>query len=312
MFNKINQHITTSDIYTLFMLFFYTLLAIIFCNKIKDCNGILFLNFFLINSILLVTYLQDSLGNNKTYIYFRSLYMIPIVFIIYSQVQIYIPFLNNNLFDNVLAEWDRVLFGTNPTEFLYQFSNPILTEYFQFSYMSYYISPVILGIELLNRETKKYYNFMLRSILFSFYLSYLFYFFMPAIGPRFIIHDFFNLSNELPGLLLTDFFRNIVNIGGGIPTNAVNPQDFVNRDCMPSGHTWISIILIFTAFKTNSKFRYLILVLGISLIIATVYLRYHYVVDVIAGIILAFISIKFEPILNNLINKKINLLKKSN
>ena len=110
----------------------------------------------------------------------------------------------------------------------------------------------------------------------------------------------------MPGVLLREFFRNVVNIGGGVPPGALNPADFVNKDCMPSGHTWITIVNIYMSFKLNSKFKYFILFIGLSLILATVYLRYHYVVDLIAGAILAIISIKTEPYLNKYIQKKIN------
>jgi membrane-associated phospholipid phosphatase len=103
------------------------------------------------------------------------------------------------------------------------------------------------------------------------------------------------LSKELPGLWLTEFFRNIVNVGGGIIPGTAYPAEFVYRDCMPSGHTLNTIVNIYMAYKFRSKFRYMIYIFGSSLIFATIYLRYHYVVDVIAGMFCAYLVIKVEP-----------------
>jgi membrane-associated phospholipid phosphatase len=44
-------------------------------------------------------------------------------------------------------------------------------------------------------------------------------------------------------------------------------------------------------FRYRLKSRWFLAVLGSSLIIATVYLRYHYVVDLIAGGLLAWFTI---------------------
>ena len=81
-----------------------------------------------------------------------------------------------------------------------------------------------------------------------FFVSYLLYFFMPAIGPRFTVHEFGSLNAELPGLWLTNTFRDMVNAGGGVFPGTENPAEIINRDCMPSGHTMMTFITIILAF----------------------------------------------------------------
>ena len=51
------------------------------------------------------------------------------------------------------------------------------------------------------------------------------------------------------------------------------------------------------ARKYTKRYYKLLLVVGTSLIISTVYLRYHYVIDVIAGIILAVAIYYIAPYL---------------
>jgi membrane-associated phospholipid phosphatase len=63
--------------------------------------------------------------------------------------------------------------------------------------------------------------------------------------------------------------------------------DFVQRDVFPSGHTQLTIIVMTLGFRYRLKTRWILLCLGSMLIVATVYLRYHYVIDLIAGALLA-------------------------
>ena len=63
------------------------------------------------------------------------------------------------------------------------------------------------------------------------------------------------------------------------------------------------------AFRFRSKLRWVFLIMGCSLIFSTVYLRYHYVVDVIAGIALALVALGLESRIHSFLIKK-NLIKK--
>jgi len=292
---KLRDVLKMSDIYSLSILVLYSLLAIIYGKYIPQSTYLVYINLALMVGIISIATIDEKLEAGRIFILFRKLYIVPLIFIIYSQVQYYIPMVNPHLYDLILIDWDLALFGVNPTEWMYQFATPALTEFFQFSYMLYFFMPLAHGVELyLRREDKKLGEFS-RIILFTFYLSYLTYFLMPAIGPRFFIHDYFTMNAELPGLWLTEFFREVVNSGGGIPIGTTDPANFANRDCMPSAHTMVTLMNMIVVFRNKSMFRYLILFFGTVLIISTVYLRYHYAIDVIAGAVLGLLSLYLEP-----------------
>jgi membrane-associated phospholipid phosphatase len=103
------------------------------------------------------------------------------------------------------------------------------------------------------------------------------------------------MDEELPGLLLTPILRSLVNEGGGIEPGELHPERVVNRDCFPSGHTMMTLLTIILAWQCRSAFRIPITIVGLSLIVATVYLRYHYVVDLIAGAAFAVVALRLEP-----------------
>ena len=75
-----------------------------------------------------------------------------------------------------------------------------------------------------------------------------------------------------------------------------NQIERIKTDCMPSMHTCLCLIVLFYAIKYRRLFKYrktamwFWLVGNISLIFSTVYLRYHWVVDVLAGIVVAIIA----------------------
>ncbi|HET9130693.1 MAG TPA: phosphatase PAP2 family protein, partial [Terriglobia bacterium] len=70
-------------------------------------------------------------------------------------------------------------------------------------------------------------------------------------------------------------------------------------DVFPSGHTQLTLVCTYLAFHYRLRSRWLIAVLATLLIIGTVYLRYHYVVDLLGGVLFFVLTIwtgnKIEP-----------------
>jgi membrane-associated phospholipid phosphatase len=231
-------------------------------------------------------------------------YPAPSIYLIYKQVHVIIQSMGVKDWDWFLIEVDRFLFGVDPTAWLSRWINPVLTEIMQFAYASYFLIMLALGVELyLKKEYEKYY-FGVFAIVFGFILSYFGYMLFPAVGPRFTLHDFDMLKNELPGIWLANGIRDILNVGESIPRNAVNAIALAQRDVFPSGHTQLTIVTIILAFRYKMKCRYVVTFLGILLIISAVYLRYHYVIDIIGGIIFVWPTLWLAPIFINWWNKK--------
>jgi membrane-associated phospholipid phosphatase len=176
-----------------------------------------------------------------------------------------------------------MIFGFDPTVELYKIANPYLTELLQIAYASFFFLPIILAVHLLSRNRIKEFHFAVFAVVYGFLLSYIGYFILPAIGPRFTLHDFHATNTELPGLFLTNFLRDMVNAGESIRHGVANPEEIVQRDVFPSGHTQMTLIVMYLSFKFKLKSKYFFLVVGTLLIFATMYLRYHYFIDLVAG-----------------------------
>jgi membrane-associated phospholipid phosphatase len=214
----------------------------------------------------------------------------PLVIFTYKQLYFIIaPFHRGKDYDWLLIALDHWLFRTNPTEWLAQFSNPFLTEVLQISYSLFYVFFIAIGLELYLKKDSSEFRYFRFTIVYGFFLSYIAYFLFPAVGPRFTLHNFSNIDIEMPGFFLTSALRWFVNFFESIHPSMSNSIAIASaqRDVFPSGHTMMTLIAIVLSWKYNLRVRHYILVVGILLIIATVYLRYHYLVDLLAGALLA-------------------------
>ncbi len=307
--SELKKILQIPEIYTIIMLIIYSVFTIILFAKLDNAISLLLTNIAIATVMIAIAFYQTRNQDNNYLVLFRKIYLAPIVYLIYVQVQNYVQIVNPNLFDDILIRWDQAIFGCNPTEVTHTFSFPLLTEILQICYMLYFVMPLLVGIDMHLQGKKSGFDEFASMLLFAFYLSYLMYFFMPALGPRFTLHDFANLNFEIPGIFLTDHLREIVNNGGGIPIGHLDPASVVNRDCMPSGHTWITVTNIYLSFKHKSRFRWFVLIAGSGLVFATIYLRYHYVVDVLAGMLFAGLTIWIEPKIRLLLKNKFGFAK---
>lgn len=201
--------------------------------------------------------------------------------------------------DSALIHFDLQLFGVHPTVWLEQWSYPWLTEYFQWIYTTFYFLPILLAVILRRKHEFEKFHLFVFAIVVGFYASYLGYFLVPAIGPRFTLDHL--QTTPLTGIWITQEIR-----------QALNYLENIQRDAFPSGHTEITLLTMIYARRFARRYYHVLLVIGTSLIISTVYLRYHYVIDVFAGIILAVIVYYLVPMLYRLISSKFKFVLMSN
>jgi len=211
--------------------------------------------------------------------------------------------LNQSLYDPQFIKIDYWLFGVNPTQYLNKFTNPFLTEFLQIIYGLFYLMPVIYAMELYLWHRYDELKYAIFVVFFGFYLSFIGYVIFPAIGPRFYLHEFHSINSEMPGIFLAEKIRDFINFGESIPKNIPNPQDFAQRDAFPSGHTIIILLITYLSHKIKSNSFYFYLPFAAVMILSTVYLRYHYVIDLIGAVPIVLIIIF---IANKLYGGKIN------
>ncbi|HXG39152.1 MAG TPA: phosphatase PAP2 family protein [Bacteroidota bacterium] len=276
--------LNSADFITVTFLSFLTLLNLIFHTRVAEWALLSTLNILAIALIFILAYEADT-RKTPLLMQLHRWYLYGAVLLVFKELYLMVRPIHPVDYDWLLIEIDRWVFGVNPTEWLSQYAHPIVTEILQIGYSSYYLLFIILGIDVYRRQSWKGFDTSVFLIVYGFYLSYIGYFLLPAVGPRFTLHSFELLNQELPGLLLTEPLRAFVNWGESVPTHVPNPVDFVQRDVFPSGHTQLTLVILYCAFHYKLPTRWFLTVMAILLIVGTVYLRYHYVIDLFAGVL---------------------------
>jgi len=303
-FNKNSFNILSpTDLVVIVFFLFLITINILFHNQINQWILLVFLDILIILLVLFLAYKSDLI-KSKIWENIHFYYVIPLIFLSFKEVYVLLESIHTHDFDQLLISADRFIFGTDPTMVLYKIANPVLTEILQIAYATFFFLPVILGVEFQLKHKLTEFKFIIFSVVFGFFLSYVGYFLLPAVGPRFTLHNFNNLNLELPGIFLTNFLREVVNMGESIPNGALNAIKYVQRDVFPSGHTQMTLIVMYLAVKLKSRNKLFFLIDGSLLIFATVYLRYHYVVDLIGGTVFMIITMLTGKIIFNWWEKK--------
>ncbi len=182
-----------------------------------------------------------------------------------------------------LYRWDVALFGVEPTVWAQRFAHPLLTDVLTVCYWLFYVTPPLLGLLLYRKGMRSQFRETLLSIVLCLYLGYIGYVLWPASAPRLVIGD--QYGPPLRGLWpLLDQTRAATK---AIPLTA--------QGAFPSLHGAVALLATLLAWRHLRWFFPIQLVLGTGLILGTVYLRHHWVVDILAGFVLTFASLWAGP-----------------
>ena len=206
---------------------------------------------------------------------------------IYTNMHDMVHLVNPNDIDLRLMAWDKYLLGFHPAIYLEQFITPDLTDFMYASYSAFLIYILVFSMYLYTNHKHEAFRETLVSIILTFYIGYIGYVLFPAVGPKFTMSQMFETS--LSGTQISDRLSFLINY---------EISEYTRRDCFPSLHNGIIFLILLFAYKYNKIYAIIFLPFAISLFISTLYLRYHYFVDMIAGFILASIIFYFGPILN--------------
>jgi membrane-associated phospholipid phosphatase len=289
---------------------FLTALNLLLASRIPHWQILVGINLGVVVCILALAIARHATGS-RILAFVHDWYVAPMVFFSFKELYYMVrPIHLGRDYDAELIAIDRMVFGVDPTVWLAQYAHPLVTEILQIAYTSFFLLFLILGYELYRRRNLELFRFYVFTCTYGFYLSYLGYFLLPAVGPRFTLHDFSTLDQELPGLWLTPYLRWFVNAGESIPMGVSNAEAIIGtqRDVFPSGHTMLMLVMMFFGVRYRLRVRYLLIVTGILLITATVYQRYHYVIDLAAGAAFAILCIGTAPALYMLIRGRLQTM----
>jgi len=173
--------------------------------------------------------------------------------------------------DDLLLRVDTYLVGTNLSHRIEPWISPLLSDVMSFGYMFFMI--LLFGSMLFYLLASPHLERCYHGLFSVYGLGFLGYTFVPAAGPYVALADRF--TTPVHGGWLTALNEQMVSTGSN------------HVDVFPSLHIAVSLFLWLTLLKDYRRLGVLLTPLLVVLWVSTIYLRYHYSIDLIAGAVLA-------------------------
>jgi len=193
--------------------------------------------------------------------------------LLYKEVELLAPVLGDWRLTAAIPAWESALFGGQPSLYLSErLAFVPLSEYLHLCYLSYAIViPSVAAYWYVSRREAAFGELVL---LLSVVLlgSYLFFILLPVDSPYY-------LSPRLGPPLAGHFFFDLV--------HQISARGGARGGAFPSAHVSGAVVVSLVAWRHQRGLAYLLVPFAGSVMVATVYGRFHYVLDSLAGAALA-------------------------
>jgi hypothetical protein len=181
------------------------------------------------------------------------------------------PALGTKLRDGTLLAMDEAIFGQTPAVFCERVTTAWLTDLMSLCYLTYplYLFVAVMHAALISSTVHQ----PLSHYLFTgFAIGFAGYLLVPAVGPAFAYPELFR--RPLPGGVIARLVTEIVTVGSS------------RYDTFPSLHVLITCILLDHDWRQVRRRFWTMVIPSLGLMASTIYLRYHYAVDILAALLL--------------------------
>jgi hypothetical protein len=206
--------------------------------------------------------------------------IIAVLLASFFQLREILPAVSPWTVDASIYAFDTRVFGFEASVVLDRFVNPTTTEWFAFFYFLYFLilSVHVLPMVFWNRDPHLLNRFA-TGILLLFMAAHILYMVVPGYGPYWYLKDTFH--HPLEGGTFWRLVRETVDAGGA------------QKDIFPSLHTAAPTFFAIFSFRHRDRFPFkytwpVMTFVATQIIVATMFLRWHYLVDIVAGLTCAF------------------------
>lgn len=173
--------------------------------------------------------------------------------------------------DGYLLAIEQRVFSTPPTVWMGEHGNWVVTELLELGYFSYFLLLMIVGGVLYGRPGKREFRQVMTASVISYLACYVVFLVFPTEGPH------HTLAAQHTAAITGGPFHWLV---GLIQTHAG-----VHGNAFPSSHVAAGLVSLIFAWKYAPRLARWLTPLVVLLCAGAVYDRYHYVSDVIAGLV---------------------------
>ena len=205
--------------------------------------------------------------------FFRMALPFVMCIAVYTNLHDTVRFVNPHDIHQYLAAAEEWLFGGQPVVWAEQYITRGRTEFFNLVYANFYlVAPsVVLVLWFAGRRAEA--RHVLLGTIICFYSGYVLYVLFPAAPPRLYFESLGLFTVTLRGGPIANFQQALIEM---VPNHAA-------RAAFPSLHSAVSCLSLVYAWRYCRGFFPILLAFVVPLLVATVYLRHHWVVDLLAG-----------------------------
>ena len=212
----------------------------------------------------------------------RLLWYPILINVVYARLGTTMRGIGYDSYDAILLAWDENCFGRTPAVSLIPYAKPWLTELVSACYLLFFPAVFALFVIAIWKGTRGGVA-LFRGLISLYAIGFLGYSLVPAAGPHLAWAELFPAWQDM------GFFTRM---------NAdLVAQGSNHVDVFPSLHSGITWFFLGYWWRMKRMVFWLCLLPACGLFLATLYLRYHYGVDVIAGILLGSLCLRltFPP-----------------
>ena len=292
-FRKLLRPLELADCFVLAYWLIVGLLQVVAAPRIISSHGVSAFAFLLLVDVTMVAAILMVARNLAAAPTGRRLTAksIPIFLTFYLgflMLPFYATAVHPRSFEMELLWFDQAIFGMPVATFLEPYLVAGVTDFMQICYASHYLLPFILMGLLLKDVKDREAEWLAAAVALVVLTSFLLYIVVPARSPyvwAFAVADSpVRFANPIP----------MTGVGRAI-RDWLHQNETFKYDCFPSGHTQLSLTVLVASWRYHRRSFPVFLVVVSSLIFATLYLRYHYVVDLAAGAALVWFGWRYVP-----------------
>ncbi len=211
-------------------------------------------------------------------LFFRYLFSIGIILSVYDNLHDILPLISSPDKDKYLYLIDSMVFRhVHPTVFMQKFISAELTDWMSFCYLTFFFYiPVLLFVFFFSKLINPL-RILLLAVSITVFVGFIGYWLVPAVGPSYFLANHYSV--DLGGRAISNFTSQTI--------SALS----ATRDVFPSLHIALSSVYLLVTIKYHRILFFIFLPFILFLQISTVYLRYHYIIDILAGYVLAVLAV---------------------
>jgi membrane-associated phospholipid phosphatase len=249
---------------------------VVFHSHIEHAARYFVLHFAIAAAISVLAIVAARWPQSETLRLARSWYPLPLYIFFFEELQGLVHAIFPGWFDRWLIAFDYNFAQVHPSVWLAQFANPALNDFMQLCYMTYFLFLVILPAILYYQKERAAFWTVMTATAMAHYTVYVVALLFPIESPYFALATL----NKKPL------------VGGPLTATIELVEHFgrVHGAAFPSAHVAGSMVAIWAAARYRRWLFWICLPFFVGMCVATVYGRYHYVADVLAGILVGSIA----------------------